>query len=120
MKKVKAESDAAPVAAGMPERNSFTIEELMFRNAWSRNFVYDLIKHGILRTYKQGKRRRASVEAEREAIKVLEEATAEGRMLMEPHTTRPKSETPSVRGFASEAGKQARGLPKYEKSKPEE
>jgi hypothetical protein len=57
-------------------RNSFTIEELMFRNHWSRNFVYRLIAKGVLRTYKDGKRRRASARAEADAICRLEQVTS--------------------------------------------
>ena len=40
-----------------PDRNSYTIEELMLRNSWSRNYTYSLIGRGILRTYKDGRRR---------------------------------------------------------------
>jgi hypothetical protein len=68
-----------PKSLPQVERNSFFIEELMFRNGWSRAFTYNIISRGILRTYKDGKRRRATAEAEREAIAQLERATAEGR-----------------------------------------
>ena len=74
-RKAKRKPPPPPVHAG---RNSFTMEELMFRNHWSRNFVYSLIARGILRTYKDGKRRRATAAAEAEAIARLEAATAEG------------------------------------------
>ena len=46
---------ANPKAPPQLERNSYFIEELMFRNGWSRPFTYRLISHGVLKTYKSGK-----------------------------------------------------------------
>ena len=60
--------------ASLPEPFAYTIEQAMILLNCDRRRVYLMISDGTLRTYKHGRRRWASAEALRDAVRKLERA----------------------------------------------
>ena len=64
--------DRAMRDASLPEPFAYTVEQAMTLLNCDRRRIYLMIADGTLRTYKHGRRRWASAEALREAVRKLE------------------------------------------------
>jgi len=58
------------------EALSYTVDQAVQVTGFNRNRIYDLIKHGQLRTFKAGRRRFISADALRDCISSLESKQA--------------------------------------------
>lgn len=60
------------------EKICHSVDELSERTGWNRNQIYRLVKDGVLRSFKIGRRRYVSEEAALATIKALEQQARAG------------------------------------------